>query len=51
MEDVVIASGVRTAIGRFQGSLADVSASDLGAAVIRRRSAAPHVPIRARSSR
>ena len=35
MEDVVIASGVRTAIGKFQGSLADVPASDLGAAVIK----------------
>ncbi len=35
MEDVVITSGVRTAIGRFQGSLSDVPASDLGAQVIR----------------
>jgi acetyl-CoA C-acetyltransferase len=35
MESVVIASGVRTAIGRFQGALADVPASDLGATVIR----------------
>ena len=35
MEDVVITSGVRTAIGKFQGSLADVPASDLGAHVIR----------------
>jgi acetyl-CoA C-acetyltransferase len=35
VEDVVIASGVRTAIGRFQGALSDVPASDLGAAVIR----------------
>lgn len=35
MEDVVIVSGVRTAIGRFQGSLADVPASDLGATVIK----------------
>ncbi|WP_322796318.1 thiolase family protein [Tepidiforma sp.] len=35
MEDVVLVSGVRTAIGRFQGSLADVPASDLGAHVIR----------------
>jgi len=35
MEDVIIASGVRTAIGRFQGSLAEVPASDLGAHVIR----------------
>jgi acetyl-CoA C-acetyltransferase len=35
VEDVVIASGVRTAIGRFQGSLADVPASDLGATVLK----------------
>ncbi|MEX0781650.1 MAG: thiolase family protein [Dehalococcoidia bacterium] len=35
MEDVVIASGVRTAIGKFQGSLADVPASDLGATVLK----------------
>ncbi|MBI5949604.1 MAG: thiolase family protein [Chloroflexi bacterium] len=35
MDDIVIVSGVRTAIGRFQGSLADVPASDLAATVIR----------------
>jgi acetyl-CoA C-acetyltransferase len=35
MEDVVITSGVRTAIGKFQGSLSDVPASDLAAQVIR----------------
>ena len=35
MEDVVIVSGVRTAIGRFQGSLSGVPASDLGATVIK----------------
>jgi acetyl-CoA C-acetyltransferase len=35
MEDVVIVSGVRTAIGRFQGGFANTPASDLGAAVIR----------------
>jgi acetyl-CoA C-acetyltransferase len=35
MEDVVIVSGTRTAIGRFSGSLAEVPASDLGAHVIR----------------
>ena len=35
MEDVIIASGVRTAIGKFQGSLSEVSASDLAAHVIR----------------
>ncbi len=35
MEDVVVVSGVRTAIGRFQGAFADTPASDLGAAVIK----------------
>ena len=35
MEDVVITSGVRTAIGKFQGSFSAVPASDLGAHVIR----------------
>ncbi|RLT28533.1 MAG: thiolase family protein [Chloroflexi bacterium] len=35
MDDVVVLSGVRTAIGTLGGSLADTSASDLGAAVIR----------------
>ncbi len=35
MEEVVLVSGCRTAIGRFQGSLADVPASDLAATVIR----------------
>jgi acetyl-CoA C-acetyltransferase len=35
MEDVVIVSGVRTAIGRFQGGFAGTPASDLGAAVIK----------------
>jgi acetyl-CoA C-acetyltransferase len=35
MEDVVILSGVRTAIGTLGGSLSETSASDLGAAVIR----------------
>ncbi|TAK66730.1 MAG: acetyl-CoA C-acyltransferase, partial [Dehalococcoidia bacterium] len=35
MEDVVIVSGVRTPIGRFQGAYANLSASDLGAIVIR----------------
>lgn len=34
MEDVVIVSGVRTAIGGFGGTLKDVSDSDLGALVI-----------------
>ncbi|WP_323168429.1 acetyl-CoA C-acetyltransferase [Pseudomonas atacamensis] len=35
MQDVVIVAATRTAIGSFQGSLANVSAVDLGAAVIR----------------
>jgi len=35
MEDVVIVSGVRTAIGRFQGAFSNVPASDLGAIVIK----------------
>lgn len=43
MEDVVIVSGVRTAIGRFQGSLSDTSASDLGATVIRETLERAHV--------
>ncbi|MDA1001771.1 MAG: thiolase family protein [Chloroflexi bacterium] len=34
-EDIVIVSGVRTAIGRFGGSFIETPASDLGAAVIR----------------
>ena len=35
MEDVVLLSGVRTAIGTFGGSLSETPASDLAAAVIR----------------
>jgi len=35
MEDAVIVSGVRTPIGRFQGAYSNLSASDLGALVIR----------------
>jgi len=35
MEEAVIVSGVRTAIGRFQGSFSSTPASDLGATVIR----------------
>jgi acetyl-CoA C-acetyltransferase len=34
-DDVVIISGCRTAVGKFQGSLADLSASQLGAIVVR----------------
>ncbi len=35
MEDVVLVSGVRTPIGRFQGAYSALPASDLGAIVIR----------------
>ena len=35
MEDVVIVSGVRTAIGRYGGGFVDTPAADLGAAVIK----------------
>lgn len=35
MQDVVIVAATRTAVGSFQGSLATISAVDLGAAVIR----------------
>src|SRR4029079_2081590 len=35
MEDVVIVSGVRTPIGKFLGAYSNLSASDLGAIVIR----------------
>src|SRR5246127_2901666 len=34
-DDVVITSGVRTPIGKFQGSLSDLSAPKLGAIVVR----------------
>jgi len=36
MQDVVIVAATRTAIGAFQGSLANIAAPDLGAAVIKR---------------
>jgi len=35
MQEVVIVAATRTAVGSFQGSLANISAVDLGAAVIR----------------
>jgi len=35
MEETVIVSGVRTPVGKFQGSLSDVSATQLGAIVVR----------------
>ncbi|HMK31520.1 MAG TPA: hypothetical protein VK473_17690, partial [Terriglobales bacterium] len=34
-DDIVIISAVRTAIGRFQGSLSDLTAPQLGAIVVR----------------
>ena len=34
-DDVVIVSGCRTPVGKFQGSLSDLSASQLGAVVVR----------------
>src|SRR3954468_5086850 len=34
-DDVVIISGVRTPIGKFQGSLSDLKATELGAVVVR----------------
>jgi len=35
MEDIVIVSGCRTPVGKFQGSLSDVSATKLGAVAVR----------------
>ncbi|HEY7099595.1 MAG TPA: acetyl-CoA C-acetyltransferase [Terriglobales bacterium] len=35
LEDVVIISGCRTPVGKFQGSLSDMSATQLGAVVVR----------------
>jgi acetyl-CoA C-acetyltransferase len=35
MDQIVIVSGVRTPVGKFQGSLSDVSATQLGAVVVR----------------
>ena len=34
-DEVVIISGCRTPVGKFQGSLADLSATQLGAIVVR----------------
>ena len=34
-DDVVIISGCRTAVGKFQGSLSDLSTPQLGAIVVR----------------
>src|SRR5258708_12973484 len=35
MDEVVIISGCRTPVGKFQGSLSDLSATQLGAVVVR----------------
>ena len=35
LEDVVIISGCRTAVGKFQASLSDLSATELGAIAVR----------------
>lgn len=35
MRDVVIVAAVRTAVGKFQGALSEMSALQLGAAVVR----------------
>ena len=34
-DDVVIVAGCRTPVGKFQGSLSDLTASQLGAVVVR----------------
>ena len=34
-DEVVIISGCRTPVGKFQGSLSDLSATQLGAVVVR----------------
>lgn len=41
MEDIVIVSAVRTAVGKFGGSLAKVPAVELGATVIKEACSAP----------
>jgi len=43
MEDIVIVSAARTAVGKFGGSLAKVAATDLGAVVIREALARAHL--------
>lgn len=45
MEDIVIVSAVRTAIGKFGGSLAKVPAVDLGATVIKEALQRANVPL------
>jgi acetyl-CoA C-acetyltransferase len=43
MEDVVIVSAVRTPVGKFQGSLAGMSATQLGALVVREAVKRAHI--------
>jgi acetyl-CoA C-acetyltransferase len=43
LEDVVIISGVRTPVGKFQGSLSDLSATQLGAVVVKEAVKRAHV--------
>ena len=43
MEDVVIVDGVRTAIGRFQGSLSSLQAHELGSIVIKEAVERAHI--------
>lgn len=45
MEDIVIVSAVRTPVGKFGGSLAKVSAVDLGATVIKEALQRANVPL------
>ena len=44
MEDIVIVSAARTAVGKFGGALAKVAATDLGATVVREALARAGVP-------
>jgi acetyl-CoA C-acetyltransferase len=44
MEDIVIVSAARTAVGKFGGTLAKVAATDLGATVVREALARAGVP-------
>ncbi len=46
MSDIVIVAGARTPMGGFQGSLAGVSAVDLGASRSAKRCSAPASPPR-----
>ena len=45
MEDIVIVSAVRTAVGKFGGGLSKVPAVDLGATVIKEALQRAHVPL------